>query len=505
MNSSSAVSHPDLYCIRKSDLAVCLKELGNHLMKREHENYVNYSSYYENLLYNARQVIGLREQEISGCRSQLRDHQSNLELECQLMTLSAYFDLITELIQMRSTNNQLQLDKRLQFDRELIQIRERFQSINEQLLNTNLFLRTRFEQFREQLYHSTITIVKDIRAEVYKMARTKLTSDAKSIVDQQHSEQTKLIQTLQDEMHQGQKKKILELSQREQQWRREQITMEKSIDELHYELDRHQKRYVYHTRKQMEEIQTLKKANNYLRKRIIFNENQYKKMREAENKSEGRASMERNDSLRQALNQKQIIETKLRCIQEKSEQLAIKDQELERKTTEYERENQAMRLTQTYVRRDLVQTKKKLEQERASKYDAFHQVETLRTNLNEIEEELEQIAITDGGNSLVSASVNPPPPSRMLGSSRAVTPYQLLLARNRPMTAISPMQRDKQRLSASRLRCYSTTPTNKRSHTANVHIEQITPLTEELLTNLGASTSPASPSVKMLRIKSAKT
>ena len=486
----------------------CLKTLGNRLMQHERENYLNYSSYYENLLYNARQMIGLREQEINGYRFQLREHQSNLELESQLLTLSAYFDLISELIHLRSINNQLETDKHLRFDQELNRIRERFQSINEQLLTTNLFLRTRFEQFREQLYQSTIGIVKEIRAEVSKIARTKLTSDAKSIGDQQQSEQTKFIENLQEELHRQQEQQIEDLSQREQQWRRERVTMEKNIEELQYDFDRYQKRYVYQTRKQVEEIQSLKKANNYLRKRIIFNENHYKKMREAESKSESRANLERNDSLRQALNQKQIIETKLRCIQEKSEQLTLKDMELEKKTTEYERENQTMRLNQTYVRRDLVQTKKKLEQERALKYDAFQQVETLRTNLNEIEEEFEQLALNDGNNSLTSTSILPPPPSRAMASSRTITPYHLLLTRNRPFTSNSPYQREKQRAttaSTSRLRCYSTTPTNKRAQTANVHIEQITPLTEELLTNLATSTSPAPTSVKMLRIKSAKT
>jgi hypothetical protein len=190
-------------------------------------------------------------------------------------------------------------------------------------------------------------------------------------------------------------------------------------------------------------------------------------------------------------------------MQEQKDQLILKDHQLEKKTNEYERENQAMRLAQTYVKRDLVQTKKRLEQERSLKIDAFQQVETLRTNLNEIEEELEQIALNDGANSFISASIAPPP-SRTIGSSRAITPYQILLTRNRPMTSISPYHRDKQRFTNSRLRCYSTTPP-KRAQTANVHIEKITPLTEELLSNLGAPTPPTTSSVKMLRIKSAKT
>ena len=504
---SNNVSHTanDLFCIRRNDLQTCLKDLGNRLMKREYENYLQYSTYYENLLFNARQTVSLRDQELSGYRSQLREHQSNLDLECQLMTLSAYFDLISELIHLRMSNNQVQIAKHVQFNEELNRIRERFQTTAEQLLNTNLFLRNRFDQFREQLYRSTVEIVKEVRNEIYRLARSKLTSDAKAVLDQQQSEQTKLIEGLQAEIHENQKQQIEELSQRERQWRRDQITLEKTIDELHYQLDHYQKRYVYQTRKQVEEIQSLKKANNYLRKRILFNESQYKKMREAENKSESRANMERNDSLRQALNQKQIIETKLRYIQEKLERSAVKDHELERKTKEYEQQNQTMRLNQTYVQRDLVHMKKKLDQERTLKYNAFQQVETLRTNLNEIEEELEQVVLNDGNTSFLSGSAVPPP-SRLLASARSMTPYQYLLTRNRPMTSTAAVQRDKQRSSASRLRSYSTTPTNaKRAQTASVHIEQITPLTEELLTNLGASSSPTTSSVKMLRIKSAKT
>lgn len=472
-------------------------------MQREHDNYNNYSFYYENILYNTRQMLGQRENEIKTLRVQLQDQQHSLELEAQLLTLSAYFDLITELIRLRSFNAQLQLDKQLRFDKELNQIRERFQSINEQLLNTNLLLRTRFEQYRDQLYNSTITIIKEIRTEIYNMARAKLTSDAKSIIDQQHSEQKKLIDSLQAELHQTQEKQSNETYERERQSRKDQTELERTIAHLQYQLDHYQKRYVYKTTKQVEEIQSLKRANNYLRKRITTNETHYKRMFESESRSESKANMERDDDLRQAINQKQIIETRLRWMQEQKEQLIRKDQELEKKTTQFERENQQMRLTQTYVKRDLVQTKKKLEQERSLKADAIQQVETLRTNLNEIEEELEQIALNDGANSFISASVVPPP-SRTMGSSRAITPYQILLARNRPMTSISSYHRDKQRFTNSRLRCYSSTPT-KRVQTANVHIEKITPLTEELLTNLGASTSPATPSVKMLRIKSAKT
>jgi hypothetical protein len=478
--------------------------MGTRIMKRERDNYTNYSFYYENLLLNARQLIGLRENELKATRFQLREQQFSVELESQLLTLSSYFDLITELIRLRSLNAQLQLDKRLRFDTELSQIRDHFQSINEQLLKTNLLLRTRFEQYREQLYNSTITIIKDIRSEIYKMAHAKLASDAKSIIDQQQVEQTKLIQNLQDELHENQETQINKSYENERQWRKEQVELEKTVETLQYELDHYQKRYVYKTTKQVEEIQTLKKANNYLRKRITSNETRFKKLVESENKSENKANLDRNDDLRQALTQKQLIETKLRCMQEKTDQLTIKDLELERKTTEYERENQTMRLTQTYVKRDLVQTKKKLEQERSLKIDAFQQVETLRTNLNEIEEEIEQIALNDGTNSFLSASIAPPP-SRTLASSRAITPYQILLTRNRPMTSSSTFQRDRQRFTNSRLRCYSTTPTYKRAQTANVHIEKITPLTEELLSNIGASTPPATASVRMLRIKSAKT
>ncbi|CAF5064051.1 unnamed protein product, partial [Rotaria socialis] len=93
-----------------------------------------------------------------------------------------------------------------------------------------------------------------------------------------------------------------------------------------------------------------------------------------ENKFENKANLERDDDLRQAINQKQIIETRLRWMQEQSNQLALKDHELEKKTSEYERENRAMRLSQTYVKRDLLQTKKKLEQERTLKIGAFQQV-----------------------------------------------------------------------------------------------------------------------------------
>jgi hypothetical protein len=493
----------DFYCIRRHDLEICLKEIGNRIMQRERENYTNYSFYYENILHNTRQVIGLRESEIKSLRSQLQDQQFSLELESQLLTLSSYFELITELIRLRSLNAQLQLDKQLRFDKELNQIRERFQAINEQLLNTNLLLRSRFEQYREQLYNSTITIIKEIRSEIYQMARAKLTSDARSITDHQQMEQTKLIHSLQNEIHQNQEKQSNETYQRERAWRKEQVELEKTIAHLQYELDHYQKRYVYKTTKQIEEIQILKKSNNYLRKRITTNETHYKKMFETESKSENKANLERDDDLRQAINQKQIIETRLRWMQEQKEQLVLKDHELEKKTNEFERQNQAMRLTQTYVKRDLVQTRKKLEQERSIKIDAFHQVESLRTNLNEIEEELEQIVLNDGANNFASASMAPPP-SRAIGSSRATTPYQILLTRNRPMTSTAPYQRDKQRFTNSRLRCYSTTPT-RRIQTANVHIEKITPLTEEILSSLGASTPPATSSVKMLRIKSAKT
>ena len=102
-----------------------------------------YSFYYESLLYNTRQLVGLRENEIKSLRSQVQDQQFSIELEAQLLTLSSYFDLITELIRLRSLNAQLQLDKQLRFDTELNQIRDRFQSINEQLLNTNLSLRNK--------------------------------------------------------------------------------------------------------------------------------------------------------------------------------------------------------------------------------------------------------------------------------------------------------------------------------------------------------------------------
>ena len=479
-----AEPRPDLYCIRRTDLDHCLKELGGRVMQRERENYHSYSSYYESLLHNIRQLLGTREQEIDSLRSQLHEHHFNLDVESQLLTLSAYFDLIGELVHVRSERDQLQINKRLQLDKEVLRIRNRFQSTNEQLLSTNLVLRQRFEQFREQLYHDTISIVKAIRSEVYAMAQTKLTYDATSIDEQQQTEQNTLIDRLQDELHRHNEQQAADRLEREERGRREHVEMEKNLEALQYQLDQCQKRFVYHTRKQTEEIQTLKSTNNYLRKRIVFNEGQYRKLVEAEAKSETKANVERHDDLRQALSEKSIIETKLRCIQEKTQQLTLKDLELERKTSEYERVNQAMRVTQTYVKRDLAQTKKKLESERSLKYDAFQQVESLRTNLNE----LEQIVVND---SLVTE----------LPSSRSMTPYQLLVSRNRPMTSNPLLSRDRQRLSTARLRSQTS---HRRAQTANVHFEKITPLTEELLSNLGASSSASVSSMQMLRVKSAK-
>ena len=486
-DASDDEQRSDLYCIRRRDLDLCLKALGGRVMQRERENYHSYSSYYESLLHNIRQLLGTREQEIDSLRSQLHEHQFNLDVESQLLTLSAYFDLIAELVHVRSERSQLQITKRLHLDKEVLRMRTRFQSTNEQLLSTNLVLRQRFEQFREQLYHDTISIVKAIRSEVYALAQTKLTHDATSIDEQQQTEQNKLIDKLQDELHRYNEQQAADRLEREERSRREHVELEKNLEALQYELDQCQKRFVYHTRKQTEEIQTLKSTNNYLRKRIVFNEGQYRKLVEADAKLETKANVERHDDLRQALSEKSIIETKLRCIQEKTEQLTLKDLELERKTSEYERVNQAMRVTQTYVKRDLAQTKKKLESERSLKYDAFQQVETLRTNLNE----LEQIVVDD---SLVTE----------LPSSRSMTPYQLLVARNRPMTSNPLLSRDRPRLSTARLRSQSSLPGHRRLQTASVHFEKITPLTEELLSNLGASSSASLSSMQMLRVKSAK-
>ncbi|UJR22296.1 hypothetical protein I4U23_025354 [Adineta vaga] len=503
ITSSNSFRSTDVYCIRRSDLEVCLKEAGNRLMQRERENYVNYSSYYENVLYNIRQAMIERDNELKSLRSQLQDQQYTMEIDSQLLALSAYFDLLNELIQLRSLNGQLQIDKQLRFDKELIHIRENFQIKIQDLLETNLQLRTEFEKYRAELFLNTIAIIKAIRVETHELARTKLATSAKMIADDLHNKHTKLIEDLHDQHYQDEKIQRERIEETEREYRRHKSELEKTIAQLQYELHQHQKRYVYKTTKQVEEIQALKKANNYLRKRITTNEGQYKKIFETESKTENKANIERISDLRQALNQNQIIETKLRWMQEQSNQLIMKDHELEKKTSEFQRENHAMKVAQAYVKRDLMQTKKKLEQERSLKIDAFHQVETLRTNLNEIEEEFEQVVLNDGTNNLLSPSMMTQN-SRTVTSARPVTPYQILLTRNRPMTSNSMYLRDRQRLTNTRSRL-QTTSSMKRPQTANVHIEKITPLTEELLTNLGVTTQPPSTSVRMLRIKSAKT
>ena len=113
-------------------------------MQRERENYTTYSTYYENLLYNIRQSMNLRENELKSLRLQVQDQQYTIEVESQLLTLTAYFDLITELIHLRSFNAQLQIDKQLRFDKELHQIRSNFQFNNEKLIEINLELRSEF-------------------------------------------------------------------------------------------------------------------------------------------------------------------------------------------------------------------------------------------------------------------------------------------------------------------------------------------------------------------------
>ncbi|CAF1363880.1 unnamed protein product, partial [Adineta ricciae] len=502
-SNSSRPTTTDIFCIRRSDLEQCLEEIGQRLMQRERENYTNYSTYYENILYNVRQAMATRDNELKSLRAQLQDQQYTMEIDSQLLSLSAYFDLITELSRLRYANDQFQIDKQLRFDQELIRIREDFQTRMHGLLDVNVQLRNEINKYRENLFYSTIAIIKEIRRETHELARTKLATSAKMIADELTANHTNLIEDLHDQHNQDQERQRDRLEKAEEEYRRREAELEKEVARLEYELHQHQKRYVSKTSKQVEEIQALKKANNYLRRRITINEGQYKKLIESESKTENKANIERISDLRQALNQNQIIETKLRWVQEQSNQLVMKDHELEKKTSEYERENHAMKLAQAYVKRDLVQTKKKLEQERSLKIDAFHQVETLRTNLNEIEEEFEQALLSDGTNNLLSSSMITQN-SRSMASARPVTPYQILLTRNRPMTSNSMYLRDRQHLTGTRSRL-QTSSSMKRPQTANVHIEKITPLTEKLFANLGVTTPPASSSIKMLRIKSAKT
>ena len=111
--------------------------MSGRSMQRNRDSYTNYSFHYESLLHNARQLPTLGENEIQSLRVQIQEQQFSIELESQLLILLSYFHIITELMRLGSLNNESEKDEQLNFDSELIKIREHFQPMNEQLLSMN--------------------------------------------------------------------------------------------------------------------------------------------------------------------------------------------------------------------------------------------------------------------------------------------------------------------------------------------------------------------------------
>ncbi|CAF1624588.1 unnamed protein product, partial [Didymodactylos carnosus] len=183
---------------------------GNRIMQREHDNYINYSSYYESLLYHARQLLQTRENEIDSLKLQLTKQHYDNEIESQLLTLQSYYELVAEIIKLRSAHDQLLLEQRKKIHETTLKIRENYMKVNKQLLNTNLILRQKFEKYREHLYNSVVKIISQVKIDMYEMARTKLGKDGQSIIEQQHNEQTKLTNSLQNELYETKQRSINE-------------------------------------------------------------------------------------------------------------------------------------------------------------------------------------------------------------------------------------------------------------------------------------------------------
>ncbi|XP_070191909.1 uncharacterized protein [Littorina saxatilis] len=408
----------------------CLESLGREVMMREKQNYENYTMYYENMLRTHHQLLYKNEQQVKNHEEQLKQAQQATMVEVQCQMASSAYDLIMEITALRAKILEMR-EQAMTAEQDVREgVKKEFKDVIHSMFAAHSLLRTRFDEFREELHdnvHDKIAQTRNWAVEAMTKLSEKFgdTPDDNLRVNLARAEQLRSLQ------HENYQLSSLVIKMKAMQsWRRNHLTNNflKTIGELRKESESSKKETVEIRLIAEEQVVLLRQQLLAIKKALAATEKETNEVQRLLDKELKGKQEKEHDLLQKERNKMHLEAAKQASVERLVEELNDKEHRLRTMMVEQDRSSKVLSLTQEKVRKDIDGIKKQLTHERTLKLDAFHRVDELQSQVYDYESSVfGQPAFITGMSSI------PPTPS---GKSRSrATSAEQARRTQRPLTS----------------------------------------------------------------------
>ncbi|XP_070558917.1 uncharacterized protein [Ptychodera flava] len=388
MLMSEATQSGDDIIIKREALNKSLSMLANLVMQRERSNYESYSMYYENLLRHHHQLLYQREQEIKKLQDTSKDTGASglVEVQCQLADRS--HELILEITALRAKIAEMR-ELALTMETDIRErVKEEYRDLVQNLFSAAFTLKTRFDEFRNQLYDDMFNSIGDVRREAV-MTMSKLKSKQGGMEEEDALQRNlRKNEELSRITHDNNQLNRLVLKMKMMNnWKRTHLRefYESEVFRLQQEADRCKKESL-EIQMMAEEDVILLRQELLAMKKALANSEKARELIQKQQEKESRQKKELEHKVEQAARSaKQLEHARASNLEKLMERLEDKDVRLKTLSSEQEKNMKMNQIMQNKVRKDMGQMKKQLSHERSMKLDAFQRIDELQTQVYDYE------------------------------------------------------------------------------------------------------------------------
>ncbi|XP_077981616.1 uncharacterized protein LOC144436648 [Glandiceps talaboti] len=390
---SEAKSSEDEIIIKRETLNKSLSLLANMVMQRERSNFESYSMYYENLLRHHHQLLYQREQEIKQLKETSKNGNSSafVEVQCQLADRS--HELILEITSLRAKIAEMR-EQALTMERDVREsVKDEYNGLVQNLFSTSFTLKSRFDEFRKQLYDDMFTSVGDVRREaVDTMSKLKSQPGGMEEADTLQRNLRKAEELRQIRHENNSLNRLVMKMRTMNNWKRTHLKeyYENAVYNLRQEADRCKKDYLEITMMADEEVILLRQQLVALKKALANSEREREGIQKQQEKEMKLKKELEHKAVQEARSAKQLEQARASNLEKLVEQLEDKDVRLKVMSYEQEKNLKMNHITQSKTKKDIDQMKKQLHHERSMKLDAFQRVDELQTQVYDYETDFSQ-------------------------------------------------------------------------------------------------------------------
>lgn len=383
--------------ISKKNLNSSIDYLTQLILAREKETYQMYASYYEAILRGQYHNLYLKEQEVEQSRSLAQQRAADDTGELLVFASLQTHSLILEVTALRAKI--AELEQRLSSQEKLLMRRamQQYNTLVTNLYSTSFSIKAQYEKYRSNLFKDVVENLQEARhkaAEEVRKLKEKL--DMPSSMDDLTSTAIKSSETHKIQTENINLNKAVLCMKTLGSWRTNQTALanERKVEEMSQELSSVRQELLTHKLTSAEEIISYKQQVKALQKNLIKAEKQRdslaKQLEERQKKSHPSktSSKGQDDSPASKLDQMQNAK-----INQLIQELETKETQLKLSLDSSGAEKKLAELETAKNRKMLKQIKQQLTHERSMKQDAFHQVDELLTQVNNLDMAKAKIAM----------------------------------------------------------------------------------------------------------------